>query len=132
MLTVEGFRLAAPALPETLVPDARVEFYLRLAAKRLDKERWDDLYEEGAYFFAAHYLTLELDSAKAKDGTGAISTAAGAVVSSSKSVGGVSKSESRAGAAATANPAAGQWNLTWYGQQYWHWSQLVGAGGTVV
>lgn len=132
MLTVQGFRKAIPAHTEELVPDEQVEFYLRFAAKSLNKARWDDLYEEGAYFFAAHYLTLDLDAAKSKDGTGGMSAAAGAVVSSSKSVGGVSKSESRAGAAATAYAEAGDYNDTIYGKRYWRLIQIVGAGGTVV
>ena len=132
MLSVEGFRTAIPVLTKDLVPDGQVEFYLRFAAKSLNKARWDDLYEEGAYFFAAHYLTLDLEAAKAKDGTGGISAGAGAVVSVSKSVGGVSKSESRAGAAGASYAEAGDYNSTIYGQRYWRLVQIVGAGGMVV
>lgn len=129
MLTVQGFRDSFPQFSEELYPVARVDFYLRLAGKQLDKERWSDWWIDGCYLHAAHNLTLEREAGKSADGTGGINAAAGAVVSSSKTVGGVSKSESRAGAAATGNPAAGRWNLTIYGQQYWDMAQLVGAGG---
>jgi len=132
MLTVQEFREAFPQFTEELFPDARVRFYLTLAGKSMSAERWDDLLLEGMGLRVAHFLTLEREATKAKDGTGGINAAAGAVVSSSKSVGGVSKSESRAGAAASGEPSAGQWNLTIYGQQYWQMAQLVGAGGTVV
>lgn len=132
MLTVQEFREAFPQFTDELFPDGRVRFYLTLAGKSLSAERWDDLLPEGMGLFAAHYLTLEREAAKSKDGTGGIAAAAGAVISSSKTVGGVSKSEGRAGTVATANLNAGHWNDTIYGKQYWQMVQLVGAGGTVV
>lgn len=132
MLTVQGFREAFPQFTEELFPDARVRFYLTLAGKSMSKERWDDLLPEGMGLFAAHHLTLEREANKAKDGTGGIAAAAGPVISSSKTVGGVSKSENRAGAAATANLNAGHWNDTIYGKQYWQMAQLIGAGGLQV
>ena len=136
MLTIAGCRLAMGVFPESLVPDGRVEFYLRFAAKSLNEERWGELYEEGAYFFAAHYLTLDLEAAKSGDGSGGISAAAGPVVSESESkrVGGVSKTviKNRAGAAAAAYAEAGDYNDTVYGKRYWRLAQLIGAGGTVV
>jgi len=134
MYTVQTFRESFPQFE--VFPDARVEFYLRPARKQLNPERWEDLLPEGLGLFIAHHLTLEAEAQKAKDGTGGISAAGGAIVAEaeSKSVGGVSKSRSvtRAGNAATENPLAGQWNLTIYGRQYWQLVQIVGAGGTVV
>jgi len=132
MLTVQGFRAAFPQFTEELFADGRVGFYLRLAEKQLDRERWDDWWIDGCFLHAAHHLTLEREANKAKDGTGGIAAAAGPVIGSSKTVGGVSKSENRAGAAATANLNAGHWNDTIYGKQYWQMAQIVGAGGAVV
>lgn len=129
MLTVFGFRESFPQFTEELFPDGRVGFYLKLAAKQLSRERWGDIWEEGAHLYVAHFLTLEKAASRAKDGAGGMDAAAGAVVSRSKTVGGVSVSESRAGAAATANLNAGHWNDTVYGKQYWQLVQLVGAGG---
>lgn len=128
MLTVQGFRESFPHFTEELFPDARVGFYLKLAGKQLDPERWSDWWIDGCHLHAAHNLTLEREAAKSADGTGGMAVGAGPVVSASYAVGGVSKSESRAGAA-SATPAAGQWNLTVYGQRYWDMAQLVGAGG---
>lgn len=132
MPTVQAFRESFPQFTEELFPDGRVSFYLKLAAKQLSRERWDDLWDDGCCLYAAHHLTLEREANKAKDGTGGIAAAAGAVISSSKSVGGVSKSESKAGTAATANLNAGHWNDTIYGKQYWQMAIIVGAGGAVV
>lgn len=132
MLTVQGFRESFPQFTVEMFPDARVSFFLKLAEKMLDRQRWADWWVEGCYLRAAHDLTLEREANMTKDGTGGIDAAAGAVVSESKSVGGVSKSIGRAGAASSSNPAAGRWNLTIYGQQYWDMSQMVGAGGLVV
>lgn len=129
MLTVQGFREAFPQFAEDLFPDGRVQFYLTLAGKSMSVERWDDLLPEGMGLFTAHHLTLEREASKAKDGTGGINAAAGPVIGASKTVGGVSKSESRAGTAASGDPAAGEYNLTWYGQKYWGMRQLVGIGG---
>lgn len=129
MLTVQEFREAFPQFTEELFADGRVQFYLTLAGKSMSAERWDELLPEGMGLFTAHYLTLEREASRAKDGTGGILAAAGPVISTSKAVGGVSKSESRAGAAATANLNAGHWNDTIYGKQYWQVAQLVGAGG---
>jgi hypothetical protein len=131
-MTVAEFRAAFPQFGEDLFPDARVVFYLALAGKRLPAERWVDMLPEGTGLFVAHYLTLERAAAKAADGTGGIDVAAGPVIGSSKTVGGVSKAENRAGAAATGYMNAGQWNDTVYGKQFYELLLIVGAGGTVV
>ncbi len=131
-ITVQEFRESFPQFTEELFSDARVQFYLTLAGKSLSAERWEELLPEGTSLFVAHYLTLEKEATKAVDGTGGIAAAAGAVISSSKTVGGVSLSESRAGSAATGNLNAGHWNDTIYGKQYWQLVQLVGVGGLLV
>lgn len=128
-LTVQGFRESFPQFTDALFPEGRVRFWLTLAGKSMSRERWDTLLPEGMGLFAAHFLTLEREANKVTDGTGGITAAAGPVISSSKAVGGVSKSEGRAGPTATASLNAGQWNATIYGQQYWQLAQLVGVGG---
>jgi hypothetical protein len=131
-MTVAEFRAAFPQFTEELFPDARVSFYLTLAGKRLSPERWDDLLGEGTGLFAAHYLTLERAASASAGGTGGMDAAAGPAISVTKTVGSVSKSETRAGAAATGYINAGQWNDTVYGKQCYELALLVGAGGTVV
>lgn len=128
MPTIQGFRESFPAFTVELFADSRLAFWLGLAQKQLPQKRWDDLWVEGCYLYTAHYLSLEALANKSTNGTGGVDAAAGAIVSSSKSVGGVSKSEGRAGAAATGNPEAGQWNDTIYGRQLWQLIRIVGAG----
>ena len=79
----------------------------------------------------AFYLSL---AGKAADGTGGMDAAAGPVTSQTKTVGSVSKSESRGGAAASgsANVNAGHWNDTVYGKQWWQLAMIVGAGAAHV
>ncbi|GFM37996.1 DUF4054 domain-containing protein [Desulfovibrio psychrotolerans] len=131
-ITVAEFRASFPQFGEEQFPDGRVTFWIGLAAKQLAEDRWDELWPEGVCLYAAHHLTLERAATLSSDGTGGMQAAAGAVVSKSKSVGSVSTSESRAGAAATGSPEAGHWNDTIYGKQYWQLAKLVGAGGLVV
>lgn len=128
-LTVQAFREAFPQFTEELFPDGRVAFWLSLAGKQCSPKRWDDLHTEGCCLLTAHHLTLEKAATRVANGTGGMDAAAGPVVAHSKSVGGVSLSESRAGAAATGNPEAGHWNDTIYGKQYWQLMQIIGAGG---
>ena len=126
-----AFRAAFPAFTEALFPDARVAFWLAVGSKRISAERWDDLYEQGLCLFTAHNLTLERVAALDPSGTGGMSAAAGPVTSDAKSVGAISKSKSYS-QATTANPAAGQWNATIYGQQFYGLMQLIGVGGVCV
>lgn len=134
MISVAGFRESFPQFAEALFPDGRVAFHLSLAGKAMSEEKWEDLYEEGICLYAAHHLTLEAAAMKAADGTGGMDAAAGPVTSQTKTVGSVSKSETRGGAAASgsANVNAGHWNDTVYGKQWWQLAMMVGAGAAHV
>jgi len=127
---VTGFRTAFPSFGQEMFPDARVQFWLTVGAKRLSAARWGDLLDHGLCLFAAHNLTLEREAAKDASGTGGMGAAKGPVTSESKSVGPVSKSTSYSQATAS-NPAAAAWNATIYGQQLHDLMQLVGAGGLI-
>jgi len=123
------FRTAFPAFADSAkFPDARVAFWLSVGGKRLSAERWGDLLDQGLCLFAAHNMTLETAAAQDTAGTGGMSAAAGPVVSESKAVGPLSKSKSY-NSATTAWAAAGAWNSTIYGQQFYELMQLVGVGG---
>lgn len=132
-MDVAGFREAFPQFTEDAAPDARVRFFLALAERLLPPERWGDLLDDGISLYAAHNLTLEAEIKKDKTGAGAISAAAGPVTGESKTVGSMSKSVTRAGAAGqgTSLLNAGSYNSTVYGQQFWQLVQIVGAGGFV-
>lgn len=132
-MEVQAFREVFPQFSAEIVPDARIAFHLRVGGKLLPPARWGELLDEGLALYVAHQLTLELEAAKEKDGTGAIGAAAGPVTSETRTVGGVSHSLARAGAAAQGNALsnAGQYNLTIFGQQFWALVQAVGCGGMV-
>ena len=132
-MDVAAFREAFPQFSAEIVPDERVAFHLRVGGRLLPPAAWGELLDEGLGLFAAHQLSLELEAAREKDGTGAINAAAGPVVSETKTVGSVSRSVTRAGAAAqgSALAGAGQYNATVYGQMFWQLVQIVGAGGRV-
>ena len=132
MFTPQEFRDAFPQFSEELFPAGRVQFFLTLASKSLSADRWDDLLPEGTFLYVAHYLTLEAEALKAKDGTGGMHAAAGPVVSESKTVGGVSVAKGKAGPAATGYLSGGQWNDTSYGKQFYSLLLLIGAGGLQV
>lgn len=126
-----GFRTTFPAFTEELFPEARVSFWLGVGTKRLSAERFDDLHDQAVCLYAAHNLTLERAASLDTTGTGGMNAAAGPVTSESKTVGPISKSKSYS-QATTASMAAGQYNLTIYGQQLYELMQLVGVGGVCV
>jgi hypothetical protein len=126
MISVEGFRAAFPAFADVDdYPDARVQFWLNIAQKLLSAARWGSIFEEGAYLFVAHRLTLEGAASETYAGGGS-SGGGGAVTSESQSIGDTSYSVTYDAAAYT---GAGQMASTKYGQQFLDLVQLVGAGG---
>jgi len=122
-ITIAGFRAIFPQF--SAVPDSTVQFYLDLAVKQVGKARWEacNLYEEGVYWLAAHYIQLSID---AENGGGTVSGPA-----SSKRVGDVQVSYQ------TFN-IDGMTTLdmfyesTIYGRTFLAWMRLVGVGAVVV
>lgn len=129
-MDVTGFRAAFPAFGQDNFDDARVHFWLSVGQKRLSAERWGDLHDQALCLFVAHNLTLERAADLDASGVGGMSAAAGPVTAESKSVGPISKSKSH-NPSGVADPAAGPWNATIYGQQLYELTRLVGAGGLV-
>lgn len=132
-MTPAAFRAVMTAFADPgLFPDPQVQFWLDQAEKQLPATRWGDLLDMGVMLLTAHRLTLAAAAAKAADGTGGMDAAQGGIVSEAKTVGGINKSIGRAGAAATGDVNAGQYNDTSYGKQYWALVQSVGVGGMVL
>ena len=122
MPSVEGFREAFPQFDEATYPNARVQFWLNLALKLLNKKRWGNFFEEGVYLNTAHNLTVErqaVENAGSGGGTGA-------VVSESQSIGDTSFTV-RYDVATAAK--TGEAESTVYGLQYLRLARIVGAGG---
>lgn len=100
-------------------PEDSVEFWAGVAAKVIDPCKWGNMYMTGVYLYVAHQITLDSNDASGKDN--------GLVAS--KSVGSASKSYDRA---SSNEEGAGYWNLTTWGQRYWRFVRMFGAGGLQV
>ena len=123
--TVQQFRTDFPQFAsDTLYPEAQVQFRLNLADIQLDQNRLGRLFPYLVELFVAHYLTLQAGDNRA----GALGRAGGSNsgVVSSKSVDKVSVSYDNS---ATLNPAAGFWNNTRYGAEFYQTICMFGAGG---
>lgn len=120
-MEISRFKTVFPEFNDAAVyPDGRVSFWLGLAEKLIDRERWGryDLYEEGVLFLAAHNLAVERSSVAAGG------AATGPVTSQSQTVDKLSWSESRD---VSAYADAGILGSTVYGQQYLDLCRLIGA-----
>lgn len=109
----------------TTYPDSSVQFWLDMAGRALDANRFtDDFIDLATILYVAHFLAL--DSAATR---GAASGAPGIGVSgvvASKSVGTVSLSYNTT---IGLDQDAGAWNLTSYGVRLWQFIKLAGMGG---
>lgn len=123
--TVEQFRTDFPQFANsTLYPDTQVQFRLNLADIQLDQNRLGRLFPYLVELFVAHYLTLQVgDNRSAATGRAGGSSSG---ILSSKSVDKVSMSYDNS---STLNPAAGFWNNTRYGAEFWQTICMFGAGG---
>lgn len=119
------FRTNFPAFADaTRFPAGMVEYWLGLAAKLVNADRWGNLTDDGIKLFAAHNLVLErqaMDSA-ANGGTPGMSRG----VINSESVDKVSVGyDTTAGIELD----AGHWNLTIYGTRFIRLARMMGMGG---
>lgn len=117
------------AFPEfgdaTAFPDATVTFWLGQAGANVDATRFGAQGLLAQLLYAAHYLVLAGQSARAaKAGTGS-GVGAPLTVATSKSVGPVSKGVD---ASLTSFAGAGEWNATSYGQRYFQMIRAFAGG----
>jgi len=125
MATIAQFRAAFPEFAsEVNYPDPQIQFWLDVAAKLLNVDRWYDLIDQGYMLFSAHHLVIARCDQLAAYSGGMPGAIQGAVAS--KSVDKVSVSYQNDTAM---YQDAGFWNLTTYGLQYWNLVRMVGAGG---
>lgn len=120
-LTVASFRAAFPAYTQVPHADARVQFWLDMAVRLMNADRWGDLFDNGQGLFVAHHLTLERQASATSGGN---EGAPGLV--SGKTVGSVSKSYSQQDVTFA---RAGNYNLTVHGREYFQLARMIGAGG---
>lgn len=122
-VTTASFRTTFPAFASAAVyPDPMVTFWLDVATKQVNAERWAELTDLGIQLYAAHMLMLE-----ARQTAAASKGQSGAQVGllTSKSADGVSGSYD---VATTTEKDAGHWNSTTYGTRYYRYAKMMGAG----
>lgn len=94
-------------------PVPRINFWLSIATQIINKDRWSTLYNQGLALYTAHSLKID-------DMKGVVTG-----LDTSQSVDGVSYSVD---INAITNKAAGHFNMTWYGIQYYSLMKQLGAG----
>ena len=123
-VTNASFRADFPEFASTVTyPDGTVNFWMNIAAKMTNLDRWADMADMGQELFIAHHITLQARAQK-EAANGAIPGAGSGPVSS-KSVDRVSVAYDTAIAA---EADGGNYNLTTYGSRYLHFARLFGAG----
>jgi hypothetical protein len=114
--TAAEFRARFPEYASDPPSDATIEVYIADAALFVDECAWGTKYELGILYYAAHLLTLALESA-----SGAAGGVSGAVAS--RAVDGVSVSYTNA---QPKDQSEAWFNSTTYGQRYLNMLQTLG------
>lgn len=124
-VTTTSFRESFPEFTDVLAfPEPQLEFWITLAGKMVDADRWGDLADYGMMLCAAHNLIISASDVVAAAMGGIPGNAASGAVSS-KSAGGLSFSRDVSG---SAESGAGNWNASTYGTRYIRLARLMGAG----
>lgn len=122
------FRTDFPEFASTTTyPAAQVNFWLGIAANRVNPDAWGDLADLGTCLFVAHNLVLSQRAAASAAAGGAPGGSTG--VMSAKSVDKVSASYDVRSATVD---GAGNWNATDYGVRFYQYAEMMGAGGLQV
>lgn len=123
-VTEQSFRDAFPVFKDTTkFPAGQVQFYLALAPKLHNAERWDELLDFGVQLWTAHNLTLDYESARQAAAGQNPGSVRGNITSMSAD--GVSWARD---ASAAMDPKAGHWNLSQYGLRWKNLSNMIGMG----
>lgn len=120
-----GFRAAFPEFADTVqYLDSAVNFNLGIGRSVTGYDAWgDDMYAVGVYLATAHYLSLSAQAQRAAAAGGAPGVARGMIASESADKASVSFDT-----ASASEVNAGNWNLTTYGQRWYHFAMIYGAG----
>lgn len=128
-LTVPQFRAQFPAFSDpALYPTEQIDFWIKQAIALPPINRWriGQFFCLAISYWIAHNLMLQRYVANQAIGGGAV---LGSGVPASKSVNGVSLSYDNN---ISADPQAGPYNLTIYGQMFWMYLKMAGAAGNEV
>lgn len=104
-------------------PDEALLPWITIGVNFVNADRWGTLTDFGVSLWAAHSFVLSRDAARAAAVGKTPGKAAG--ILNSKSLDGASMSYDTTTASEV---DAGSWNLTTYGQQFFKYSRMMGAG----
>lgn len=107
----------------TTYPTPEVDFWLGLALKMMNADRWGDLLDYGQQLFVAHNLAIQFNAKANVDVGQAPGQVIGAITNAS-----VDKVSYTRDASSIMLPDAGHWNLTTYGIRYKQLVRMIGAG----
>lgn len=107
-------------------PDSLISFWAGIAEGLISEDRAGDLYSQAVMLLTAHNLVCAKGAQSSTSGDGGGGGGAPVV---SETLGPVSASY---GAYLTAKQDDGQFNKSWYGQQYLELRSMFGHGGVVV
>lgn len=123
-VTLTQFRAIYPIFEDSeTYPEPQVQFFLDLADKTLNPDRWGESFSFGASLFVAHFITRYALAAKEAANGGVGGLRGGVVSSESGDSVAVSFSVSE-----SMESDAGHWNGTEWGRQYIHFARMFGAG----
>lgn len=123
MLTPATFRTQMPPFASPAnYPDTQVQFYIDLAYKLLNADRWADVLDYGASLFVAHNLAV--DALGVKSSTSGVPGTAIGVISS----GSVDKVSYTRDINSVTEDGAGNYNMTTFGQRFIRLARMIGAG----
>lgn len=123
-VTVKTFRGAFTEFADPArFPDAMLSYWLDIASKLVNTDRWGNLSDNGVSMFAAHNATLERRAMDEADLGGIPGMSTGIV--NNKSVDKVSVGYDTQGGVEL---DAGHWNLTIYGTRYIRLARQMGMG----
>ena len=123
-MTPQQFRSTFPAfLDPVCYPEHELLFWIGLAGKLHNAERWADLLDYGVSLFIAHNMAIDFNNTKAARLGQAPGVVQGAVTSGS-----VDKVSYSRDVSSVMEPGAGHWNLTTFGLRYRRLVNMVGAG----
>jgi hypothetical protein len=123
-ITVANFRSSFPEFADAIkYPDSLIQFWLDVAVKLTNADRWGDLTYMGSFLFSAHNLVLERQAMNTAAVGGVPGQSSGLL--SSKSV---DKVAAGYDTVTGAEKDAGHWNLTIYGKRYYRLAMMFGSG----
>lgn len=123
-VTITQFRTDFPAFTNTtLFPDGSIQFWLNFADLSLDTSRWGTWLTMGIELFVAHNVAIDADAAM--DAARGLPPGFSKGILNSESV---DKASAGYDGSAVFDANAGFYNLTIYGQRFYRYVRMIGAG----